>query len=68
MYKQVLEHITGVEIFPIISFIIFFVFFLLMLGWVLTLSKNYIRKMENIPLDEDSNSEKSHNLNAGGLQ
>lgn len=68
MYKQVLEQIDGVEIFPIISLVIFFIFFLFILGWVLTLNKNYISKMENLPLDDDSNSYKSNNLKSGGIK
>lgn len=67
MYKQVLEKIAGVEIFPVISLIIFFVLFLLILGWVLTLNKSYINKMGNIPLD-DGNKDESDNFNAGGVK
>ncbi|KXK54421.1 MAG: cbb3-type cytochrome c oxidase subunit IV [Chlorobi bacterium OLB5] len=67
MYKKVLENITGIEIYPEISLIIFFVFFLLILGWIFTLNKSYIKKMENIPLDE-SETENKHSLNAGGVK
>jgi cbb3-type cytochrome oxidase subunit 3 len=61
MYKQILENIAGIEIYPVITLIIFFVFFLLVLGWIFTLNKKYITRMENIPLDEN-------NTNAGGLK
>ncbi|MBL8016269.1 MAG: CcoQ/FixQ family Cbb3-type cytochrome c oxidase assembly chaperone [Ignavibacteria bacterium] len=62
MYKQVLENIAGVEIYPVITLIMFFVFFLLILGWIFTLNKNYITRMENIPLDNENNT------NAGGVK
>lgn len=68
MYKQVLEQITNIEIYPVISLIIFFVFFLLVLGWILTLNKNYISKMENIPLEDDIEPNEKQNLNAGGVK
>lgn len=62
MYRQVLENIAGVEIYPVITLIMFFVFFLLILGWIFTLNKNYITRMENIPLDNENNT------NAGGVK
>ncbi len=68
MDKQVLQNITGVEIYPVISLIIFIVFFLLVLGWIFTLSKSYITKMENLPLEDDSYNDTKNNLNAGGVK
>ena len=66
MEKEVLRSITGIEIFPVISLIIFIVFFLLVLGWILTLNKKYITEMENIPL-EDNNTANRH-ISAGGVK
>ena len=68
MDKQVLQSIAGVDIYPVISLIIFFVFFLLILGWIFTLNKSYITKMENLPLEDDSCSETKNNLTAGGVK
>lgn len=68
MYKKVLENIQGVEIFAEISLIVFFVFFLLIIGWTLTLSKNYVSKMKHIPLDNNHESGNENNLNAGGVK
>lgn len=62
MYRKVLENIAGVEIYPIITLIMFFVFFLLVLGWIFTLNKKYITRMENIPLDNETNTD------AGGVK
>jgi cell division septal protein FtsQ len=68
MYKEILKNISGVEIYPEISLIIFFVFFLAIVGWSLTLSKKYISRMENIPLEEDNITREENNINAGGVK
>ncbi|MCI5059156.1 MAG: CcoQ/FixQ family Cbb3-type cytochrome c oxidase assembly chaperone [Flavobacteriales bacterium] len=49
--KHHMELITGIEIFPIISFLIFFLFFIVVGIWVFTARKSYIDEMKNIPLD-----------------
>ena len=43
--KQHMESISGIEIYPIISFLIFFVFFLLVGIWVFTVRKDKIIKI-----------------------
>lgn len=48
--KHHLENISGIEIYPIISFVIFSVFFLAVLAWVLRMSKSDINDMKNIPI------------------
>ncbi|HMQ79940.1 MAG TPA: hypothetical protein PKE39_08660 [Ignavibacteria bacterium] len=68
MYKQVLQSISGIEIYPVIALIMFFLFFLLILGWIFTLNKKYISRMENIPLDDNINSKEVNNFNAGGVK
>lgn len=52
MYKDVLQGIDNVAIWPIISFVIFFLFFLILIWWVLTADKGYIRKMKQLPLED----------------
>jgi hypothetical protein len=52
MYKQILQSIQNVEIWPIISLVMFFVFFVGILIRVLLIKKKFIRKMENMPLDD----------------
>jgi len=52
--RNVLESISGVEIFPIISLLIFVVFFTLVLIWVFKLDKKTINKLENMPLEENN--------------
>ena len=53
MIKNVLESISGVEIFPIISLLIFVAFFVFILTWVARLDKKTISKLENMPLEKD---------------
>ena len=51
MYKNVLQSIDNIAIWPVISFVIFFVFFLCLLWWVFTADKKMIRKMSEMPLE-----------------
>ncbi|MGB3585788.1 MAG: CcoQ/FixQ family Cbb3-type cytochrome c oxidase assembly chaperone [Tunicatimonas sp.] len=51
--KHHMETITGIEIFPLISFLIFFTFFILLLIWVFRSSKEYIAEVEQLPLDQE---------------
>lgn len=48
-----LEQIAGVEIYPIISLLIFFAFFAIVTYLAMTASKEYIDEMKNLPLDKD---------------
>jgi cytochrome c oxidase cbb3-type subunit IV len=56
MYKNVLQSIENIQIWPVISFVIFFVFFLCLLLWVFTTDKKFIDKMKSMPMDESNNS------------
>ncbi|HLU50851.1 MAG TPA: hypothetical protein VKZ42_01700 [Flavobacteriaceae bacterium] len=51
--KGHMESIDGVEVYPIISLLIFFIFFALLFIWVLTAKKSYIEKVSNIPLENE---------------
>jgi len=44
--------IGNIEIYPIISFVIFFLFFLVMLWLVVKSDKKLLTKMENLPLED----------------
>lgn len=50
--KYHLSSIGHIEIYPIISFVIFFLFFLGMLLWVIKSDKKFITKMQNLPLED----------------
>jgi cytochrome c oxidase cbb3-type subunit 4 len=45
--------ISGIEIYPIISFVIFFLFFIVSTWLILKAGKNHMDKMSNLPLDQD---------------
>ncbi len=53
MFSNYLTSIKDVEIFPVISLIIFFLVFVIVLVKVIRLDKNYIKKMGNLPLEDD---------------
>ncbi len=55
--KGNLENIDGVQIYPLISLLIFFFFFVGLFYWVLTASKEHIAEVSNIPLLEDENTQ-----------
>lgn len=52
--KSHMSTIGGVEVYPLISFIIFFVFFLIVAILVFRESKESITKMANLPLEDES--------------
>ncbi|ARV08911.1 cytochrome C oxidase subunit IV [Winogradskyella sp. PC-19] len=52
--KGHLETITGIEIYPMISLLIFFIFFVTLFYWVFTAKKDYITKVSNLPLDNQN--------------
>jgi cbb3-type cytochrome oxidase subunit 3 len=52
MYKNVLQNITNIEIWPIISFVVFFVFFLCLLWWVFRVDKKFIAEMAALPIED----------------
>lgn len=50
--KHNMETISGIEIFPIISLLIFFFFFVGLYTWVYTYKKDTINEMSRLPLNE----------------
>lgn len=50
--KHNMETIVGVEIYPIISLLIFFIFFVVLGIWVSGYKKEAIEKMSDIPLND----------------
>ena len=51
--KHHMSTISGIEIYPIIGFVLFFSFFLFMLWWVLTTDKRQIKYLEEMPLSDN---------------
>ena len=54
--KYHMETIAGIEIYPIISFLIFFIFFLALLYFVFSASKEHMTSMSELPLNESAHS------------
>ena len=55
--KHHMESITGIEIYPLISLLIFFIFFVTLFYWVFTAKKDYISTVSNIPLDNQNDTQ-----------
>jgi len=49
--RQYSDKISGIEIYPIISLLIFVIFFAAMLFYVMRMKKSSINEMKNLPLD-----------------
>ncbi len=56
--KGHLESIEGVATYPMISLLIFFVFFVLLFWWVFTARKEYIKEVSELPLEDDNQNNK----------
>ncbi|GJM62321.1 MULTISPECIES: cbb3-type cytochrome c oxidase subunit 3 [Persicobacter] len=61
MFKHYFERVYNVEVWPIISLIIFFTFFVGLLWYVWKMSKSHVDKMSNMPLEEDPNDDLEDN-------
>lgn len=49
--KNHMDSISGIEVYPIISLLIFFIFFVCLFYWVITAKKDYIDQVSHLPLD-----------------
>jgi len=56
--KNHLESIEGVATYPMISLLIFFVFFVLLFWWVFTARKEYIKEVSELPLEDNNQNNK----------
>ena len=50
--KHNMENIAGIEIFPVLSLLIFFSFFVGLAIWVFSYKKDKIDEMSQIPLND----------------
>ena len=53
--KHHMETIMGIEIFPMISLLIFFIFFTVLILWVVRSDKGYNTHMAQLPLEDEEN-------------
>lgn len=52
MYKEVLRSIDNIAIWPVISFVIFFTFFIGLLWFTYKADKKFIQYMSDMPMDD----------------
>ena len=51
--KKYAESIDGVNIYPMISLLIFFIFFVVLLYYVKKMDKQRVKEISKIPLDDE---------------
>jgi hypothetical protein len=66
MYKEVLRSIVGIEIFPVVSLVIFVTFFTLMLVWALRLRSEDLTERAHMPLDPATVPDSLHSNQSAG--
>lgn len=52
-FKNYLEKISGIEIFPMISLLVFVIFFVALIFYVVKADEAYISHMQQIPFDKE---------------
>jgi len=55
--KHNLTSIDGVSIYPILSLLIFFLFFAVLITWVYRMRKTEVDELSNIPFEKEENGE-----------
>lgn len=53
MYKEVLRSIENIEIYPILSLLIFLLFFIGVFVWVFKLPKELVEHMKSLPMEKN---------------
>ncbi|HEX8061085.1 MAG TPA: cbb3-type cytochrome c oxidase subunit 3 [Cyclobacteriaceae bacterium] len=53
MYNNVLQAIDNIAIWPVVSFVIFFIFFIVLVWWALSADKDFINEMKKLPLNDN---------------
>ncbi len=53
--KQYAEKIDNAQVYPIISLLIFFIFFVVLIWFVTRMDKKLVTRISGIPLDDASN-------------
>ncbi len=54
MEKEVLRAIEGIDVYPVISLVMFFIFFVIVIIWTLKADKRFIDRMSNLPLENNN--------------
>ena len=67
MEKNVLQSIAGIEIYPLVSFVIFLLFFLGLLLYVVLANRQHLQTMSEMPLLTDDQDPFTTTLNHDAL-
>ncbi|KAF2519115.1 CcoQ/FixQ family Cbb3-type cytochrome c oxidase assembly chaperone [Flavobacterium salilacus subsp. salilacus] len=59
--KHNMDTISGIEIYPIISLLIFFIFFVGLYTWVFTYKKEKISEMSHLPFSDEGDDNQTFN-------
>ena len=60
MESEHLSAVSGIAVYPIISMVLFIILFTITVIWVLRLDKKYLSRMENLPLDSNTDINKNN--------
>ncbi len=61
--KHNMDTISGIEIYPIIALLIFFLFFTGLIIWVFTYKKSSLNELSKLPLQNVDENEGQTNMN-----
>lgn len=56
MYKSILRSLDDISLFPVIAFLIFFIFFVMLFIWVIKMDKKSINHMASLPMEKDASA------------
>lgn len=54
MYKEALNDIEGVEVYPLFSLFIFVVFFIVLGVYVTTMKKAHVNELKHLPFEKEN--------------
>jgi len=60
MYKELLRSIEDIEIYPIISLVMFVLFFVGMFIWIFQVDKTYVDHMKSMPFNDEPKTNTGH--------
>lgn len=61
--KGHMETIAGIEIYPLVSFIIFFTFFVLLFIWVIRMTKEEVHTLSQLPFQKSDELDANNSIN-----
>lgn len=61
MLNEIFKSVPAINIYPLITLILFFTIFVLVTIWALRVKKPYIKEMEELPLDNSDHFNNGEN-------